>query len=42
MAAKKKTPMHDDEMQDKALIKKMIKDHCAPKKKPAKKSKKSK
>lgn len=42
MAAKKKTPMHDDEAQDKALIKKMIKEGCAPKKKPAKKSKKSK
>lgn len=38
----KKMPRHDDEAEDKVLIKKMIREGCAPKKKPAKKSKKSK
>ena len=36
----KKNPRHPDEAEDKALIKKMIKESCAPKKKPAKKKKK--
>lgn len=44
MAKTKKTPKHDDEAEDKALIQKMIKKSpcgCSPKgKKPAKKSKK--